>query len=270
MTAAIWYFPEVGGTLEQITLAQAVWSDIQELPGARRAEVESVGGVQAVSIYAHPMRVRFVARFYGLDSTGLALAQKLHTLQNHLDRGGMIFCSNVTTKAWAGYSTSGYPRGATSIAHSGLAWGLFTSATLAQGDELVIQSFAPACKREYANVSALGSSTLTLSSPGLTFGYADSFFVRHRDFYVGMRFPTGERREILSHDRRNVYTLDMTLEEDLPSIEAGTVLSGGGALATSTVSAGKLSPSKPASFSGGVSTATGAKPVLGASKKGRS
>lgn len=269
MSAVIYWYPDAGTTLEQITLSRSQWTDIQEMPEVRRAEAESVGGVQGVSTYAHPMRARFIfQRFSGLDSTGQSLARKLMTLQNHLDRGGVCYVANVSTKAWAGYSSSGFTRGTTSISHNGLAWGLYTSATLANGDEVVIQSFAPDCKREYGTVSALGSRTLTLSS-GLVFSYSDAFFIRHRDFYVAMRFPTGQRQNILTHDYRRLYTLDMTLEEDLPTIEAGTVLSGGGALATTTISSGRLSPSKPASYSGSA-TVTGAKPTLGASKKGRS
>lgn len=238
--AYILYYPENGKTLESIDLGRNL-TDLQESPVSDRAAASSVYGSSVVSQYSNLMRVRVtLSRFSGATAAGATLARQLFTLQSHMDRGGTVAVAGNISKAYATYTKSGLTRGTTRIPTTGNVWDFGTSGRdVASGDEVMVQSDNPECRRELRKITLNTPTAMTLTE-GLVYDYTRWMMVRHRDFYPVLRFPSDERQLILTSERRLVYTLDMTLEEDPPALAAGGAMLSSGALMGGTASGGKV------------------------------
>ena len=230
-TAKFFYYPSSGGSLERIDLGENL-SDLQVTPQRTVEDAYSLSGARDRISSGGILKIRFVNdRFTDGD-----LAYKLESLWTHLELGGLCGAVNDSAKAWAGYCESVPQRGDTELITGGNLYSAYTSGlavagAIAGGDIVCIQSSAPGIVREYCKVDSVSGDTITLDDP-IRYDYPEgsTILVRHRDFFPAMRAPAEMMNtQIVTHDHRLSYTLDLTLEESPDAIEAveaaGLVLS---------------------------------------------
>jgi len=243
--AYLWWYPRESGTIEAVDLGPSL-SDLEEIPDPLIEAVESISGSQSRITYRGRYRVRVsLERINGSSTSGRLLMRSLWSLQTHLDGGGVVAFARDAAKAWAGFTFPSPARGDSTIkcvgAATGGAFPYLSSATLAAGDEVVMQASAPELhQRELLLVSSFAStSTITLDTQAVRYDWTGvPALVRHRDFYPILRQPVDRIGEsILLSERRIGYTLDLHLVEDAGGIEAIRGASSGW-LATSTESRG--------------------------------
>jgi hypothetical protein len=217
-TSKIYWYPDGGsyyGTLEVTSLGEDL-SDLQERPLQPRESARSMDGRQGVTLTGVGfLEVRMVLERFATESVALAL----QTLNSYLLRGGIIGIAGDYSKAWAGYATTSPVRGDTTITTTGNVW-YESTAALASGDIVCIESLGDEGKREWADVSSESGGVITLSA-GLTYSFDESpVLVRHRDYYPAVYLPQDQTgRPILTQDRRLSWTLDATLHTD-PAVAA--------------------------------------------------
>jgi len=244
--AYIWWYPQDPGTIEAIDLGPSL-SDLEETPDPLVEAVESLSGSQSRVTYRGRYRVRIsLERINGSSTSGRLLMRSLWSLQTHLDGGGVVAFARDAAKAWAGFTFPSPVRGATEIRCVGAAVGgafpFSSTATLAAGDEVVIQASAPELhRRELLLVSSFSSvSTIALDTQAVRHDWTGvPALVRHRDFYPVLRQPVDRIGEsIILSERRIGYTLDLHLVEDATAIETLRGASSGW-LSTTTESRGQ-------------------------------
>jgi hypothetical protein len=216
---AFYWYPSDAGTLETTDLGEGM-SDIQETPlvAAEDAYTGSYGLTR--NFIASCYRVRLVLERFGAPGTS-SVERALRTLESHLHRGGSVGFTRDQSKAWAGsVGTGRYAlRGSTLLYTSG---SLFTawspSGTLANGDEVVVESANPIANREFKTASSITAGQLTLAA-GLTYDHTTQTFARWRDFYPTLKLPKDQLgRPIVTHDHRITFTFDATFEYDFSAL----------------------------------------------------
>ena len=169
--------------------------------------------------------------------TDRELFRKFRNMIDHLERGGSIAFGNDSEKCYASQLTEKHYQGTVQL-HTGE--NLFTTyhsdapAQLAQGDEIVVESFPPKAGREYQVVHShtAGTPEKINLGPGFSGGklvdsYGENARVRHTDFWPVLILPTaGVGAPMLTHDRRMTYTLDILLSYVLPVPEPQTSAQG--------------------------------------------
>ncbi len=208
-----WYYPDPTGDPVSIDLADTL-SDLVETPITEATDARGLDWVTARSVKGAGLRIRVVLERFGGPSTS-SLERSLRTLENHLHRGGLCAFAADSAKAWAGVSSSALVPGATSWTGSGRLFNaLAPSATLASGDELVIETASPENMRQYLTAGATmgAGNTHTLGS-AVQFPFAENSVLRWRDFFPILSLPEDQTgKTLVTNDHRRNFTLDVDLE----------------------------------------------------------
>lgn len=235
--AAVYYYPEADGAQVALDLGEPL-SNLVMVPVRKQSSAETWDGeVYTVLGYGRHRVTVTLSNF-----TSAALARQLHTLSPFLLAGGRVGIAEDAAKAWAGYvTTDRLRRGATTIS----TWGnpfYNQAASLAAGDEIVIQSCGPGSTFELTTVSTFtGGRNLTIAD-ALRYDYSGApILIRHRGFWPILRVPVDARNQVpVTDNYRITHTWQVTLEEDL-STSARMAFLRSTPLRGTTYSQGKLS-----------------------------
>lgn len=217
--AAIWFLPKPFGDIEEIDLGEPL-SDLQRTVMVSEVSAEAINGRISTVRLAARTRVRvLIERF--VDPV---LARKLRTLENHLQRGGVMAIAEDKDKAVAAFIEATPDRGDNGFVLQGRPFPFNPSAALEVGDFVTVQSPSPKYlyeEQEMALALPIGSNLVALSL--LTFDYTGEPWAlfRHRGFWPVMQVPLASRAStFLTHDHRISWTFDLLLEESQPMLES--------------------------------------------------
>ncbi len=219
MPAKLYWWPKALGAVQEIDLGECL-SDLQRTVMVEQVAIESISGVETVNRFSARSRLRVIQERF----TDATLARKLRTLENYMQRGGVVGLAEDSDKAVAGFLNLPLPdRGATSLQLSGLPFPYNPSAALDIGDPVVLQSPSPEyLYEETAAGVALpaGSTSATVEAIELDYTLQRWALFRHRGFWPLLRVPLAARTNtFLTHDHRISWTFDVPLEEVLPAID---------------------------------------------------
>jgi len=210
-----YWYPDPYGTIEKLDLGEGL-SDLQGVHlDSLEASSESIAGYETLIPLRRRGRVRLVYERFGDGS----VRRGIEALVNHLKRGGTCgFCTD-SAKVVAVVVESALARGDTSLPFSWRVLDYEGTQTLAADDEVVLTSPSPEYQQEIGVVSSQATNTITLTA-GLRYTYESlPVIVRYDEFFPLLRMPPSERaREVLTSDHRLVWTLDMTLIEDVAAL----------------------------------------------------
>lgn len=218
-----WPHMTVGsGARETITLTEDL-SDLQVTPKRDVNDTYSVQGGRSRELLRPWVEVRIVLERF----TDRALFRKFSAMINHLERGGYVAFGVDSEKAYMMSTEVSRFQGQTTIDTTGnLATAYHAdTASVANGDEIIIESAPPKASREYHTIGAYAAGTT--GSAGITFtlgsgeALQDDFEggsrLRYSDFWPTMILPnSGVGSALLTHDHRISYTLDLNLVYVIP------------------------------------------------------
>lgn len=210
--AAIYYYPDSTGTLETIDLGGTL-SELAEIPLREIGQGVSLLGYPSTHSYRGGFRVRArMGPVSSMASAGQTLHRKLLTLSAHLEAGGYIGLAADTATAWASIATKGIARGDTNIPTGGDRW--YAGGTVTAGDEVVIESGNPEMRREFNTVASYSAiSRAMILSSGATYTYSGKPWIRARNFYPALYWPSDARgTPIVVSERRVHFTFEAELE----------------------------------------------------------
>lgn len=212
-TPHIYWYPNEGGPVRKLNLAEHL-SDLQEVPSAD-VQDDYDGAGRLVRVHHQDiLRVRLVLERFG-DPGEDSRERELQAIHSHLLRGNAIALSRDSAKTWAAMTSSTPSEGDGIIYTPGNGFSVWTlgTASLAAGDEVVIESEWPDSRREIAVVSSLAGGVQVVLEDGCIYEYSDAALIRWRDFYPVLRLPRDQiGRAIVPHDHRINWTLDVELE----------------------------------------------------------
>lgn len=188
MSSTFYWYPDSNGTIETLTLSAALKTDPTEIQ-------EGEAGIVAGSFTAsgahyrillgmqYPIRIEIDKVSFNSEATRRAIRNML----NHLNRGKYVGFALDTDKAWGSFVAvppAGPARGATSI--TGLqrqAW-YSTTAALASGDPIVIETGAPLhLVEETLTTATVANSATSIACSSILTTFPAACHVRHRDFF---------------------------------------------------------------------------------------
>ena len=211
----IWYYPGSGGaglttpTVEIIDFGETV-SDLQISPYRVVSDAVSIGGAFSRSGRRVGMRVRIVNERFTDD----ALAEKLYSLQSHIERGGAFSFAVDSSNIFCAFSKGGLPafRGQTSISVDSTLFTAYGGTAIASDDVLHVECPSPRGNREEVRANSYSAPTLTLSS-ALKYDHDGPVMFRHRDFFPALFWPERETgNPPLTHDHRIAWSWDISVE----------------------------------------------------------
>lgn len=223
--AVIWYYP--GSTRASPAASLSVQEiDLGEPFGGLEPSVEhvaavseSVSGVRVTQSQRNRLTVRLVVD----RVTDADLMAALHTLEAHLQRGGVIAVANDATKAWAGYLTATPRKGDQSFRTGGNPWGKLSGSTqqVAAGDQVWVASRSPEAFRDVGVVASAAFGAFDRISLDGALAYHPQLtpcLARHRDFYPAlvMREPGTPIVQVVADGR--AVSIDVDLVEHLPTL----------------------------------------------------
>ena len=215
--AKLWWFPDPGGTVEEIDLGEGL-QDLQATPDIKETSSESMTGVS----FTNRTMSRNVARVLNDRFVSFSRQRELLALENHLLRGGRVAVAEDSAKAVAGYLVTNPVRGATTVTLAGQPWPFGGVTTLTSGDEVYLQSASPTHIQEMLTVSSASGTTYTLAE-SVRFNYQSEPWVlfRARGFWPYLFIPPKQRgKKLLTDDHRISFTFDATLTEYLPGLQS--------------------------------------------------
>jgi len=254
MSAAFYYYPEGASSLEKITLN----ARITRLDPSTKAVVDDAYGGDghfSRSFQGVRRRVRIaIDRVSLLTANGKADHRAIQGLLSHLRRGGACGFTADTTKAVALYPSGGWISNGQILYTAGNAFtGWESSAALAAGDEVVVESAPIYGVEEYGYLSAWSATQPTLTDK-LNHDYAPlAAIARWHRFFPALRLPADAMDgPLLTNEHGIGWNLDIELEVDpmihllnQPNGAADTTGSiGGGAMlggVTDIIGSGKAS-----------------------------
>jgi len=239
--AVFWYYPDPDGTLEEVDLGEGISNLFWE--PERQAE-DAIAGDAGQYRELGWGRLRVFISLERMKS-GAALARSLENMQSHLERNGAVaFCADKD-KAVAVFAKSTLQRGDQAIFSDGNPFAVFnSSAAMAANDVVCVQTPSMEANREWADLTTWTSEysfALNGSANGVLYSTdSDVIMVRYQDFFPVLRMPIDQiNRNIVTHEHRIGYTLDIQLVED-PS--GWTTFSGEGAILRPTQTDGIVKP----------------------------
>ena len=226
-TARFWWYPGGEGHVEQLEIPEAVGvSDLQFTPAQLTGQAGGLSGA------------RYTALISGYDEIVLSFAnfndepfrRRLEALQRHLQAGFMCSFALDYDKAWAGFAVASPAQDDTAIVTTGNAWSYNGSATMANGDEVIIAHPPPATFKAEPHLVASMTGTTTLGlQTDLVFNYTDDpILVRHRDFYPILVSMGSSLQPLVTSERRRAYSFTARLRLSWEAIAAYYDASGGG------------------------------------------
>lgn len=209
----LWYTPVSGGTVEELDFSTGAWvSQWQDVMTRDAGDAEAISGLSAHTARGSVLEVGLQCDRFG-DSD---IAHALMGFQHHAETGGLFGFANDADKAWAAWTTSTPARGDTNV-YCGSVGYWNTSATLAAGDWICIESALPNGAREWVKVVSVltgpGSNQITVS-PGLIYDHTGPVLVRHQHYHPALRWPVARRRSMVTSDRQLVWSFSGTFRED--------------------------------------------------------
>lgn len=180
-------------------------------PRPVRARVDSRGGDGAVSSAVGPAGMRVVVRRE--RTSDQSLVRMWRNVEDHLLIGGRVGFSWDHSKTWAGFASS--PTQGDSLLYTGgnafSAWN--SSAALAAGDEIVIETPNPEGRREYTTVTSITGGQISV--PAVSNTFAMKALVRWSGFFPALYLPEDQLERLrISSDRNITWNLDFELEVD--------------------------------------------------------
>jgi len=228
MSAAFYYYPEGAASLEKITLN----ARITRLDPSTRAIVDDAYGGDghfSRSFQGVRRRVRIaIDRVSLLTANGKADHRAIQGLLSHLRRGGACGFTSDTTKAVALYPSGGWVANGQILYSGGNAFTSWeSSAVLAAGDEVVIESAPLYGVEEYGYLSAWSATQPTLTEK-LNHDYAPmAAMARWHRFFPALRLPADALDAPLVTNEHGIgWSLDVELEAD-PAIHLLPLAAGG-------------------------------------------
>jgi hypothetical protein len=217
-----------GGYRETILLSEDL-TDLQVTPKRDVIDTYSIAGGRSRELLRAWLEVRIVLERF----TDRALFRQFSAMINHLERGGHIQFSVDHQKVFNAHMTARHLQRETKLTHtSNLSESVSTvvCSTLADGDEIVIESGPPKAGREYHTatdhnyVGDTGIGRVTLGdSLHLLDSYAEGSHLRYSDYYPNLFLPSsGTGSALLTHDHRISYTLDLTLTYRIPDLNVAS------------------------------------------------
>lgn len=208
-------------TVESIQLSEHL-SDLQVTPRRDVVDAYSIHGGRSRELLRAWLDVRILLDRFN----DRALFRKFSAMINHLERGGHIAFSVDSDKLWNAYTNQPILQSSTKIRHGSnqaTEWGS-TVTTLANGDEIVIESAPPKSGREYqasgghSYDAASAEGVLTLADSLNAFDtYATGSHVRYSDYYPNLCLDQSNvGGALLTHDHRITSTLDLPLTYLIP------------------------------------------------------
>lgn len=225
MSAVFYWYPDAGGTLETLTLTAGAVdpTELQEGEAAIMGAAESASGVLYRVFFGmrYPVRIEIDA----VSASNTATRRALRNMLNHLNRGNHVGFALDATKAWGSFVAvppGGPARGATSI--TGLqrqAW-YSASASLASGDEIVLESGDPVHQVEETTTTAtVANSATSISCSAITSTFT-ACHVRYRDFWPVLVMLPDEvaRADRILSAKRLWYDIKLNFVYDLAAVMA--------------------------------------------------
>jgi len=221
MGAAIWYYPDPKGTVEEIDLGECL-SDLEETP--QRDQIVSQAITGAVTTVHLSSREQYRIERSRIKFGSADLAARLHAFRNHLQRGGHFSLAEDKNRAVGGFLTVNpdrVPNGTQVVELIRNTWPYNPAAALQPNDYVRLQSPSPIRYAELVTSDAFDSANpAPFSIEGVKYRYVDERWtlLTHRGFYPCLRLPPDQRNQpIFTHDHRITWTLDFIAETD-PSL----------------------------------------------------
>lgn len=241
MPAAFYYYPEGAASLEKITLN----ARITRLDPSTRPIVDDAYGGDghfSRSFMGVRRRVRIaIDRVSLLTTNGKADHRAIQGLLSHLRRGGACGFTTDTTKAVAMYPAGGWVANSQILYTAGNAFTAWeSSAVLAAGDEVVVESAPIYGIEEYGYLSAWAATQPTLTDK-LNHDYGPvAAFARWHRFYPALRLPSDAMEgPLLTNEHGIGWSLDVELEVD-PAIHLLPLTTSGAADTTGSTGAAAM------------------------------
>ena len=209
----IWYTPVSGGTVETVDFSTDNWvTQWRDLPGRDASDVEAISGLSAHSARGTTLDASVSCDRFASEK----LARRILTFQHHMEIGGLCGFSVDSDKAFAAYANPTPSRGDTTITTGVRSWHN-TSATLAAGDWICLESRLPVGAREWCQVAtfvAIGPTcTITLVDP-VVYDHSGTTLVRWTNYHPVLRWPVAGRSPMITSDRQMVWSAALTLRSD--------------------------------------------------------
>jgi hypothetical protein len=175
-----------------------------------------------------------------LTSNGRDDYRRLQNLVSHLKAGGAVGFTTDTTKAVASYPTGGMGIGSQYATHAGNAFSAWeSSATLASGDEVVIETEPMLGISEWHKLSAYSSSQFTFSTDKTRYNLsAANAMIRWHRFWPALRLPSDQLDAPVLTDEHGIgWSFEVELEVAaevyyLPSASGGSNYTGSPSLSS--------------------------------------
>jgi len=220
--SALWWWPHEATSADKISFPRTL-SDIQLGPQRVVYDASALYGIPLRQDLGGARRIRFVhERLQPVrDAT---VIQALRSLTTHLQQGHPVSICLDSDKTWGTWARSGamVEAGDSSILTYGNQFTVLDgTATVANGDEVSIESPNPELTREYRTVSSLSGARLSLGGNVYNTYDLEPVFVRYADFFPVLYLGEDQvDQSHLSQDRRLTWTWDVTLTEYPGAIEA--------------------------------------------------
>lgn len=223
--SVIWWYPG-GDKAQKLDLGARISMRHGPFVAYKRTGAESMAGDIVSTQWAGRERTRLELRFGGVTHAKRLLARRLRTFVNYLQNGGFFAFAEDEDYAYASFLKGPPPVGATLLKLGQDMFGRLRTASVdLSGREVVIQSDPSSFRLEPVyidnHVPSRGNATCT-TYPVLTdFVGVEYVWVREYGSYPCLRLPLDSRDdEVLTHDREQIYYLDLPCETDLTTLAA--------------------------------------------------
>lgn len=191
----------------------------------RQSVTEKLDGDLITVQYGGKAQIVLSHRWEG-DANGRELRRKLHSLLNHLQRGGFCVLVEDIDYGFAGFATRIPGARTRDIPYlSNVVAGLTGSDPSITDRELELVSDPESFLREARLVSShtVLTHTMTLPTPGTRLDYTTCSYLLLREWgtFPALRLgKDGRNGDFLQHDHENNFVLELPLEEDTTTLAA--------------------------------------------------
>lgn len=267
MGNSAFYWQPTGSTVLQKIDCGRTWSDMQITPIRMGADTAPGWGAPIRTDLGGMREVRISQERIANNA---ALIRQYEGMIQHLRAGGHVAAVLDDTKAWAVWSRGAVSAGSTAFGTTPPvnAFAALGTASMASGDEVLIESPNPEYLWDVSRYSAQAGGRLTLSDAVQTGFQLSPVFVRYRWFFPALRLAADSASDssLLTHDRLLNWTLALPLEEHPGDIAAlqGQALS----LASTTAAGLSLDAAIALSYDGNQSVRSAARQARQSRRRG--